>query len=157
MIHKAMQQQKQDNAYTCTAVAFAMALGIAKHKILKQLPDPSEIIWPIAQHGYRGHHTQELIDLCYSYGQSVMQIDVMPVFSHFSGELQGQTRAYGLEDHFVERLKNYLEYNYGVLTGTIGFNAGHAVAWDGEKVYDPMGLVRFDLEFMNIQHFFIFK
>lgn len=157
MIHKAMSLQKQDNGYTCAAVAFAMCLGVDKKEVLKHLPDASELLWPIKHNAHRGHHVQELIDLCYNFGQTVVQIDVMPVFSHFSGEMQGQTRRYGTDEDFEIRIKRYLEDNYGVITGTIGFNVGHAVAWDGEKIYDPMGSIKDNLDHMNLQHFFMFK
>ena len=126
-------------------------------EVIEYMPDPEQQIWPTEEvHNFRGHHPQELVDFAYDNDVSVICIDAMPAFAHHSSTLQGQMRHYLTEEQYTKRFEKYLYGNYGVLAGVAGFNAGHAVAWDGEKVYDPRGEIYQDIT-IQVMSFYIFK
>jgi hypothetical protein len=103
--------------------------------------DGSEIIHPeLKSPGNRkGFHWQEIIDAALVLNYAVVPIEARPI----------QT-ATGTDSHEVkfgdfetpeERLLAYLDNTKGVLTGIAPSGYWHAVAWDGEQVYDPQGRV----------------
>lgn len=161
MIVQAMNLQKQRDNWTCYATAFAMALGLDVTELFKLIGhDGTSKLWPEIEDerfNRAGHHVQELIDVAYNLGVMIVRIDGCPAHQHF---VSGVTRTPLLwtTDKCEKRIEKYLKYNYGVLSGTVGFNYWHTVAWNGEKVYDPRGKIE-DLgnfEF-GFDSFYLFK
>jgi hypothetical protein len=157
MIHRLLHLQKQPSENTCAITAFAMAMGMNVKELMTYFPDGDQVFWPeLERHNCRGHHVQELVDFAVENEFAVTEIHANPVFSHHDPVVGGVTKPIFTEEKLVERITKYMSNNWGVITGVKGFNAGHAVAWDGESVYDPCGEISKDAT-LNIQSFYIFK
>jgi hypothetical protein len=53
------------------------------------------------------------------------------------------------------RMPELMQHNCGVITGQI-HNQPHAVAWDGERLYDPNG-TSYPLDWFQIETFWMIK
>ncbi len=136
--------QTMPNEWCCAATAFAMVLGVDVQDVFKMTGhDGTRKLWPEVtdeRTNRGGHHIQELIDLSYNLGFMTVPIDAYPMFGHFTPSVLRKPPLWS-EEKCLKRLEIYLKNNYGILWGTVGFNMGHAVAWDGDKVYDPRGSI----------------
>ncbi len=150
---KEMTLQLQPNRWSCLATAFAMALDINVEDLIKDLGhDGSQILFPeLDENGRAGHHIQEIMDYCLANSVRVVTIDAMPL-SKYPG-FEG--RQYCSDEHLQGRMAHYLENYYGVLAGSTKEGYNHAVAWNGEKIYNPAGIIEADFEHLDIMHFFI--
>ena len=96
----------------------------------------------------RGFHIQEIIDACIQNGLFCTLIEKFPLNEYENGEvIQVQSRGACLD-----RFKDYL-YNYsGIL-----ITDSHAMAWDKEFVYDPIGMVtnKMDFDFQDVKEILI--
>lgn len=138
---------EQPNRWSCLPTAFAMALSVPLVWLIKQVGhDGSQILYPDSEEpmNRRCFHIQEMIDIAYKHGYSVMPIEAKPRL----GKLE-QNIDIGDETKNVNRLIRYLTDNIGVITGKIN-NKKHAVAWNKEMIYDPNGTIypinRFTIE-----------
>lgn len=123
----------------CSAAALAMVLDKDYDSIIKEIGhDGSKIVNPELQSPgcYKGFHMQELIEVAIDQGYAVTPIEVLPV----------QT-AMGDDEHVVEfpqyrdharRLQYHLNRVSGIIIGKLE-KYWHAVAWNGERVFDPRG------------------
>ena len=154
-----MKLQKQPTAWSCLPTAFAMALDKPVEEIIKAIGhDGSEVYWPELESHWanRAFHVQELVDYCFWNEIAVVCIDAMPCFNHFDSRAVAKEVKYlsGLE--YADRLERYLKSYFGVLVGTTNFNSGHAVAWDGENVFNPRGAIEsLENANFNIMSFYI--
>ncbi len=150
---KAMTLQLQPNRFTCLATAFAMALDVNVEDLIKGLGhDGSEILFPeLGERGQRGHHIQELFDYCLANSIRIVTIDAMPLSRYKDTE----PKMFLSQDAMNLRMANYLENYFGVLAGTTEHGCNHAVAWNGEKIFNPAGIIETNFEHLEIMHFFI--
>lgn len=127
-----------------------MALYTPVEKLIALLGhDGSEIVWPQFDEPLcrRGFHIQELIFIAWrNYSRTVTPFEALPLLQSGDGEPLEITTLPDPKD----RMRELMPHNSGVLTGLTPNGRPHAVAWDGELVYDPNGLVypidRFRLE-----------
>lgn len=137
MFNRKMELQKQPNDWSCLPTAFAMTLDMPVEQIIEELGhDGSEVIFPNLEDPYsrRSFHPQELLDICIlrDYG-------VIPVEREPSCEVQGHVYKLSLSKR---RLDYYLvNYTNCILIGTSQSGKPHAVAWNGERVFDPNGKI----------------
>ncbi len=144
-----------ENNLDCILAAAAMVMGINLVELKKSIGhDGSEIIFPNAPEPYcfRGFHIQEIIDQAFQNNWSVMYIQ-----KHFGLEpFIGNDPVFTIDVN-DKRINNYLTNFPGIIAGVKG-NRNHAVAWNGEMVYDPSGFVYSLREFdYNIKEFWAFS
>lgn len=153
MKSKTMSLQLQPSRHSCLATAFAMALDINVDDLIHDLGhDGSRLLFPeLGPFGVCGHHIQELLDYCLRNGIKVVTIDALPL-SKYRGT---EDRYYMSEEQTNERMAHYIENYYGVLAGSTLNGVNHAVAWNGQDIYNPSGIVEKNFEHIQIMHFFI--
>lgn len=79
---------------------------------------------------YRGHHIQEILDLCLRRDVYLTLVQPMPT-------LPGKPpRPIYTSEEAEERFQRLVTGNPAILVGR-----NHAVAWDGYSVYDPNGRI----------------
>jgi hypothetical protein len=164
-----MKLQRNPNAWSCLPTATAMVLDVNKWTVIKHIGhNGSEIKNPSLPKPQclRGFHPQEIIDVAWQYGIAVIPIQPLPYST--PGIVIGSPAKDFVIDFKInheERFMAYLKNTHGVITGAInkGHNmmwngTGHAVAWDGEKCYDPRGRVcDFDDLRMDIDCYWLFQ
>ncbi len=129
---------KGENNLDCILASAAMVMDINLSELKKRIGhDGKEIIFPNAPEPYcrRGYHIQEIIDQAFLDGWSVMDIQVHPGLDPFIGD----DPAFPLPFP-PKRIHNYLFNLPGIIAG-VRDNRNHAVAWDGNMIYDPSGLI----------------
>jgi hypothetical protein len=128
----------QPNAWSCLPTAFAMVLQTTPAAIFEYLEhDGSEIIWPDKPEPLRrrSFHIQEMFDFCIAQYVYPVAIEALPCI--YPGEVCEDEKEI-LEIERVVDIEQYLVRRPGVLVGEYEGNR-HAVAWDGELVFDPTG------------------
>jgi hypothetical protein len=134
MWNRNLKLQKQPNEWSCLPTAFAMVLDIPVAKIFETLDhDGSEVIFPDEPEPYcrRSFHIQEMIDVCMLRNIGVVAVELHPV-----SEAQGHQYKVPVSNR---RLDYYIVNYNGVLVGVGSSGKPHAVAWNGDKIYDPNG------------------
>jgi len=133
--------QTQPSQWSCVPTAFAMLFNMDAKDLIQEIGhDGSEVFWPElepTQLGKRAFHPQECIDIGIKHGIYIVSIHVLPYTEHFVTTIK--PKAIWSEQFCLDRFTRYLQNFEGVMTGTTGFNMGHAVAWDRKLVYDPRG------------------
>lgn len=132
-----MNLQLSPNNWSCLATSFAMILGLPVSKVIEMVGhDGSEIVFPDQPEPScrRSFHIQELIDVCMSMLVTVTEIQRVPCMGPRNDE-----EFLVLEDD--DRFFRYVRAHSGVLCGLTREGGYHAVAWDGEKIYDPKGFI----------------
>ena len=105
----------QHDEASCLPTSIAMVLGIMPVEIFA-FYDRSEGNW----------HPQQMIDYVWlKHGKAIITIDGQPPAEH---------------TYYPERLAYWLDYP-SVLLLQLPSGKHHAVAWDGNKTYDPMGRI----------------
>lgn len=94
----------------------------------------------------RGHHIQEIIDVCHHFGHIVMPIDYYPRSAPFMKP--DAWKLLWVEATCESRMRKYLSKYPGIL-----IDNRHAVAWDGDLVHDPNGK-RYKIDDFCIKTFF---
>lgn len=125
-----MQLHPPTRPWSCILDAFAMAMDIHPNYIINELGhDGSEILWPGNDDPYcrRGFHIQELIAIAIKNGYSVTEVQTKP--------LSAPSIVDNMAGHKIINVLDVMRGNKGVI-----LMQGHAVAWDGVKVYDPRGM-----------------
>lgn len=104
--------------------------------------DGSEVVWPDLSdpHCRRGHHTQECLAASLMFGYaftpmlptlvSAPSLHVEPYFTETILGVPTNERFDATVNHFT-----------GVLCGQTNSGAGHAVAFDAGRIYDPDGFI----------------
>ena len=112
----------QPNRWSCLITSFAMVMETSVSELVKELGhDGSELVRPGPEPlCRRGFHPQELIQICaHSRGYAVETLEPRPRF----------------EDNIRVKVP-FLMVGIGIL-----LSERHAVAWDGDRILDPSGLV----------------
>lgn len=112
-----------------------MVLDETPEQLIKEIGhDGLEVWWPDVGGSlqYQGFHIQEIIDRFLFRGKGLVPIEINPR-SAPEGYGEKWKLVPGMDEkRFWKRIKK----KTGIL---IGIN--HAVAWDGELIYDPNGLI----------------
>lgn len=132
-----MELQTMSGPY-CFIYSFAMALGIPVKELISEIGhDGTEIIWPKLEGNMqlRGHHIDEIIDVCLKKGVHLVNITYEPSVSPWIGDVEPKQVL------FEARFWDHIRENKSVIVGEIPSGYGHAVACDGKQIYDPRGRV----------------
>ncbi len=149
-----MNLQNNHAPWGCLLASAAMVLDIDREKLIKLIGhDGGEIVFPDQPEPMKrqGFHIQEIIDVAVRMHFSVMPIEVIP-----------SSTSDGVNNFDIKiadpgiRLKRHMSQNPGIIVGR-SRRMNHAVAWNGVKVYDPMGKVYpFDDIKMGVQVYYRF-
>ena len=115
-----------------------MCLDIPVQTIFDEVGhDGTQVIFPTQKppKANRGFHLQELIDICDVRGYSVTEIQARPAIQ--TGDEIWDLPYADPQVRFVDHLTGYP----GVLVGYYLSSRQHAIAWDGQSVFDPAGYV----------------
>jgi len=129
-----MRIQTQPNGWSCLPVAFAMVLDVPYQEILGFCGhDGSEIMFPDSAdpHCRRAFHAQEMLTFALHSGRFVTPIEMRPN----SMNKFGSTFVLPEQGLYI---RDYMSLYTGVIVGYMRGNP-HAVAWDGNLIYDPNG------------------
>lgn len=135
----------------CVLYSAAMVLDSAPETLIHEIGhDGMVVTWPElrAPQCYNGFHPQEIIDCAWRRGYAMMVIET----ESFSGPENSNPIRITPKD--TNRLQAYMALP-GIIIGTNICGHGHAVAWDGKKVYDPNGLI-YPLNEFKIYEFWAF-
>jgi len=119
----------------CLLQSIAYLLEEKEEDLAKELGhDGSIVLWPYVKHPFNqvGYHIQEINDLCLRRGKALVEIEYSPQSAPRGG--YEPVRIYSNE---TERFRSIILNRSGLLITTV-----HAMAWDGEKVWDPRGEFR---------------
>lgn len=103
--------------------------------------DGSEIIWDGLPDNYsrRNFHIQEIIDFCWKRGILLVPIEPCPASIP---PVEGVAPYIIPFENPDERFSEYIKGNIAVFEGVMQeTKKRHAVAWDGEKIFDPSGKI----------------
>lgn len=141
-----MQLRKQPNRWSCLLTSFSMVLDLPEGRLIEIIGhDGSEILWPDIPepHCRRSFVIHELIRVAY-----VLGFRVHPTAA----------RYFTMPDYNVdpktfitpkEHLDEVMRRHDGVITGwTKPAKKRHAVAWNREMVFDPVGIKYCKEDFM---------
>lgn len=115
----------------CLIFSAAMVLGEHPEDLCTEIGhDGLDIVFPLPPPAcYRGHHIQEIQDLFLARGKCLYEVELNPLSGH-----PDSTRYVRPYDNPRARFERLIKNRQGILvSGT------HAVAWDGEIIYDPNG------------------
>ena len=139
----------------CLLASAAMVMDVHPDVLTELIGhDGKEIIFPKLPMpiSIRGFHIQEVIDCAFEYGYSVTEIQALPSLT------PDHKHEYLIKFNISndERFLRHITYHKGIITGETK-KCGHAVAWDGEMVFDPRGCIcKFDSFDMDILNFYRF-
>lgn len=125
-----MDLQYSPNRWSCIPTAFAMAAGIpVSDFILKIGHDGSKVMHPdlLEPNGRKAFHIQECLAVCLDFGIKFTPFELVT--------RQGVSMERSWTTNWVDRVHRLMADHKGVLLGR-GKRTMHAVAWDGERVYD---------------------
>jgi hypothetical protein len=134
-----------NNSWSCLPASFAMACGIPFRDFIDLLGHNGDARPYKDKSKRRGFHFQECIEVVWNLGFACTPIERFPALIHSYGDTEATPIYFGQSD--ADNLARFMRYlttaKQGVLEGIRkridGSNAGHAVAWDGELIYDPSG------------------
>lgn len=135
-----MRLIKATDSHSCGLASLAMLLDSDPSDLVLELGhNGGEVIWPNDDEPecFRGFHTQEFVDICFRRNMALIEIIAQPFIFNRSGEPR-QILELSEAD---SRIQSYMTGTPGIIIGVIESGARHAVAWDGEKVYDPIGYI----------------
>jgi hypothetical protein len=150
-----MELIKTPNRWSCLPTSFAMACRVPVESFLKLIGnDGSEIIRleepePLKR---RGFHVQECIYVAYTFGYMTTPFEAEPILTIGRGVDCAITFPNGNRQRMIDLVAGSI----GVLTGTTMSGQPHAVAWNGNRVYNPKGEITTIDEF-NIQTFWLVR
>lgn len=140
---------KGGNGWSCLPCAFAMVLDLSVEELIKMLGhDGSAEPYPAYPGQKAGFHEQECIEVAQQLGYACTPIEIVPQIMPMPGgpmrPIWFSTSDASFEEANWQRFIRHLNGSRGVLTGVkqhINSSKvlGHAVAWDGENIYDPQG------------------
>ncbi len=134
-----MKLQVTPNDWSCIATAFSMALGIPFAQFIGMIGHDGGCQPYDDKRFHLGFHIQECIDICFRLGFACTEIQYYYGSRPFA-ESQESIPVYSLEDCGL-RFATYLKLSTLGVLGGIGKQFSHAVAWDGNFIYDPRGQV----------------
>jgi hypothetical protein len=125
---------KNSKKYPCIAVAFALACEIPLEDFIQRVGQRGGLIMGT-------YHHQQCMDVAWDLGYASMSIErrslLIPGLDY-----QGDPAEVRYPEGGQKRFTDYLKNQVGILGGTYltaKKQIGHAVAWNGKKIYDPRG------------------
>lgn len=130
--------------WACTIASFSMVLGIDWQVIIKLIGHDGSRC-PYSDPSIRvGFHFQECIEIAQQRGWTCTPIELFPSSTPGNGE-ETQIFFPDADGNWARFLHHLNDCPSGVIEGVVekagGTLIGHAVAWDGTKIYDPKGAV----------------
>lgn len=133
-----MKLQHQPNSWSCLPSAFAIVLDRKVQDVVEAVGhDGSNIVFqdlPDPQRR-RSFHIQEVLIACLKLGHVFL-----PIYQQLTITPNGLQKFSWICQEYDEFVSTHI----GVFTGLTSGGRRHAVAWDGQEVYDPVG-VRYNL------------
>ena len=151
----------QPNSWSCALASAAMVFDCPIEEIISLVGhDGNQIVHPdlTAPACYKAIHTQEIVDVAFIFGYSMIPIETLPVQTP-DGQHEWKIKKWGLFKDNEQRLRHYLEQGNGLIVGQAR-KYWHTVAWDREtqQIYDPQGRIyNLDDCKINIQAFWLIK
>jgi len=138
----------------CIVYSLAMILEETVENILDELGhDGTEKWWKLpAPYCYRGHHIQELMDLCLRRQKALVLIEVFPKSGSQLDPFNG--RDIWTTEFAHRRFLRIIKRRRGILIGKASNGSGHACAWDGSSVFDPNGH-KYGLDSFQVEEFWM--
>jgi hypothetical protein len=138
-----MKLQVNPNGWSCLPTAFAMAVDKPVTWFIEQIGHPGAEE-PYDKPGLKaGFHEQECIEVLQGMGFACTPIELVPTISPYTDGRSSRPIYFGLGiDDNWHRMLTHMEKVNGVLTGIYRRSSpaspdiGHAVAWDGQRIYD---------------------
>lgn len=137
-----MKLLKQPND-SCLLYSAAMVLDELPKRLIREIGhDGQTVWWPKLSKSFqiRSFNIQEIIDCFIRRGLGLMPIYLYPCNVPPVGMAQPKMvwDAHECDARFMNRIENV----EAIITGQrITSQVPHAVAWDGKKIYDPMGKI----------------
>lgn len=128
----------------CLAVAFARAIGITYHELIRAIGhNGEEKVYINSKESRRGFHIQELIDVAMAYDRTVTEIQLVPILISSDGE---EFKIKVNENRFM----SYINMFRGVIAGSSP-RGRHAVYWDTSGIIDgsmayPLKDFKYDID-----------
>ena len=129
---------------TCLIAALAMVWDIKFEEVVKMIGHTG-----VPQ----GIHNQEVVDAILKQGMAMVIIEAHPAIVD---PLTKKIESMWTENQRDRRFEEYLKNRKAVLIGVNKQGAPHAVAYDGEDVFDPASSVRYPLEDFTIKEAWLF-
>lgn len=138
---------KNPNGWSCLLASMAMVLDKSIEELIEAVGHNGSniVFWNLPEPGKRrGFHIQEFIPMILKSGFAMTPIEVLP-YSTPDG-----VHEFPIDlPNYEERLWNLMNGHRGILTG-LRTRWRHAVAWNGKRIYDPLGSI---YGHHNIQNF----
>jgi len=125
----------------CLLFAAAMVLNVSTVTIIEEIGhDGTEIWWPklMAPRNERSIHIDEIQDFAFNRGFAFAPISRNP--QSWQGRGTVIRDVFSSEDTRESRFRHILVGKDAIIFGQMAF-LKHAVAWNGEKIYDPNGRI----------------
>jgi len=122
--------------HQCLVYSLAMLLDEDVDVLIQELGHDGMVKdWPEhpIPHCYNGHHIQEIIDLVLARGYSLTPIESYPRYAS-AMDPSNWKPVYSNGARFLRQISG----RRGILIGQYR-GRGHAVAWDGDIIWDPNG------------------
>ena len=125
------------NVYQCFIYSAAMVLDTTTENIINIIGHTGEtkVFEGSGTKCCKGVHYQELIDCAMSLGLVLVHIEANPRVGNIHGD---SIEVFEPKDG-EKRFTNYITKHKSILTGMYPPNKVHALACDGEYIYDPCG------------------
>ena len=120
----------------CLIYSIAMVLDQTPEQVIEGIGHNGlEVVWPQLPLPIclKGVHIQEMVDYALECGYAVVEIDALPCNNPIGNDASLEIEVF---PDPVERLTRLLPGRKGIVCSNV-----HACAWDGEKVYDPNGII----------------
>ncbi len=147
-----MKLLRSSQTWGCILTSAAMVLDCTERELIQLIGhDGSEIIFPelCKPACHKGFHVQEIVLAALKLEIALIRFESRPVQTPDHKNFYELTNMYNFEDFIQQRI--------GILVGSTT-RYGHAVAWDGVKIYDPRGRIyRLSDCKINIEAFYIAK
>ena len=124
----------------CLLYSAAMILSVDPKILIDEIGhDGQDIWWPELKgcQQKRGHHIQEIQDCFIRRGKCLYPVELMPTI-HTDSKFKPET-IFKI-NNAMERFQIHIAYKTGILIGMNRYNKAHAVAWDGQRIFDPNGM-----------------
>lgn len=135
-----MRLIKSTDNFSCGLASLAMLLDADVDDLILELGhNGGELAWPddTEPECFRGFSNQEFIDLCLRRNIALIEIIAQPQIYNY----RMVPKPIMTLEESDQRIQSYMTGNQGIIVGMLESGARHAVAWDGERVYDPVGFV----------------
>lgn len=143
---KLLTQSKDEP--NCLVYAAAMVLDTYPEYIFSKIGHRGQAnIWPQVPypHNLAGVHIQEIQDVALNVGYCFYPIEYYPESRYSIKAMPHYPYTYDqIEERFFKAIKN----RKGIIVSDT-----HAVAWDGNKVFDPNGLI-YGIKTFQERHYF---